>query len=115
MTSKACRQRGALGRTRTPNLLIRSQTLYPIELRARDTGLSQVLSAMTTPETSEPPIRRHSTPRGNPMIRIRCRRTRRPQPGNPILWNESDQPNRCSRPTMLPKARFVSDDKPTVP
>ncbi len=26
---------GALGRTRTPNLLIRSQTLYPIELRAR--------------------------------------------------------------------------------
>ena len=25
---------GAAGRTRTPNLLIRSQTLYPIELRA---------------------------------------------------------------------------------
>ena len=26
---------GALERTRTPNLLIRSQVLYPIELRAR--------------------------------------------------------------------------------
>ena len=26
---------GAPGKTRTPNLLIRSQTLYPIELRAR--------------------------------------------------------------------------------
>ncbi len=26
---------GAPGRTRTPNLLIRSQTLYPIELRAQ--------------------------------------------------------------------------------
>jgi hypothetical protein len=26
---------GAPGKTRTPNLLIRSQTLYPVELRAR--------------------------------------------------------------------------------
>jgi hypothetical protein len=26
---------GAPGKTRTPNLLIRSQTLYPIELRAQ--------------------------------------------------------------------------------
>ena len=30
------RRNGAPGKTRTPNLLIRSQTLYPIELRARD-------------------------------------------------------------------------------
>ena len=28
------RKNGAPGRTRIPNLLIRSQTLYPIELRA---------------------------------------------------------------------------------
>jgi hypothetical protein len=27
---------GAPGETRTPNLLIRSQTLYPIELRAQN-------------------------------------------------------------------------------
>jgi hypothetical protein len=32
---------GAPGATRTPNLLIRSQTLYPIELRARNDRLSQ--------------------------------------------------------------------------
>jgi hypothetical protein len=31
----------APGATRTPNLLIRSQTLYPIELRARNSQLSQ--------------------------------------------------------------------------
>ena len=30
---------GAPERTRTPNLLIRSQTLYPIELRARETWI----------------------------------------------------------------------------
>ncbi len=30
---------GALGRTRTCDLLIRSQTLYPAELRARAAGL----------------------------------------------------------------------------
>jgi hypothetical protein len=29
---------GAPGETRTPNLLIRSQTLYPIELRAQHPG-----------------------------------------------------------------------------
>ena len=29
---------GAPGETRTPNLLIRSQTLYPIELRAQSGG-----------------------------------------------------------------------------
>ena len=29
---------GAPGRIRTPNLLIRSQVLYPVELRARDAG-----------------------------------------------------------------------------
>ena len=29
---------GAPGRTRTPNLLIRSQALYPIELRAHSAG-----------------------------------------------------------------------------
>ena len=32
--SRLTRRYGAPGRTRTPNLLIRSQTLYPIELRA---------------------------------------------------------------------------------
>ena len=32
---------GAPGRTRTPNLLIRSQALYPIELRARRAGLAR--------------------------------------------------------------------------
>ena len=35
---------GAPGKIRTPNLLIRSQTLYPIELRARGGGT--VLKAM---------------------------------------------------------------------
>jgi hypothetical protein len=34
-TCKCCASRGALGRTRTCDLLIRSQTLYPAELRAR--------------------------------------------------------------------------------
>jgi hypothetical protein len=32
--SKPNQENGAPGETRTPNLLIRSQTLYPIELRA---------------------------------------------------------------------------------
>jgi hypothetical protein len=31
---------GAPGEIRTPDLLVRSQTLYPTELRARNAGLS---------------------------------------------------------------------------
>ena len=34
---------GALGRIRTPDLLIRSQTLYPAELRARMVGINAAM------------------------------------------------------------------------
>jgi hypothetical protein len=34
---------GAPGVTRTPDLLIRSQTLYPTELRARKAGKARII------------------------------------------------------------------------
>ncbi len=47
---------GAPGKTRTPNLLIRSQTLYPIELRARRSAASRKRRAMIL-DAREPPRR----------------------------------------------------------
>ena len=44
---------GALGGTRIPNLLIRSQMLYPIELRAQS-GLGSVGEAPGTLEVKSP-------------------------------------------------------------
>lgn len=41
------KENGALGRGRTCNLLIRSQILYPVELRARQQSLLRPLAKVT--------------------------------------------------------------------
>ena len=55
---------GALEGIRTPDLLVRSQTLYPAELRAHDSGLSvnMFLQKMVAPAGIEPATQGFSVP-----------------------------------------------------
>ena len=60
--SCSCKARSAPGETRTPNLLIRSQMLYPIELRAPDT-------AQTPDEKRRTPVGESRPKQGKPSPR----------------------------------------------
>ena len=54
---------GALGEIRTPDLLVRSQTLYPAELRAHDFGCTHLnYKKMVAPAGIEPATQGFSVP-----------------------------------------------------
>ncbi len=53
---------GALGGTRTPNLLIRSQMLYPLSYK-REVGLDECLHSVSIDERFAEPVRRGQTQR----------------------------------------------------
>src|SRR6476469_7452193 len=73
--------RSAPGETRTPNLLIRSQMLYPIELRAPDTAQAsnehhRVVIGESRPEQGKPSPRLEvSQPRASGSVRELAERT----------------------------------------
>ncbi len=74
---------GAPGETRTPNLLVRSQTLYPIELRARERSASRIKVGCRPPDAKAARTlpRRRGAPQGLP------RDFRKARQGLGVAWS----------------------------